>query len=124
MTSPAFLADQNFNDHIISGVLRHVPDADFLRVRDVGMDASTDEEILAYAAVERRVVISHDVNTMSAFAGERIARGDPRWGAILIAQRQKIAPVIDDLVLICLASDADAWIDMIQFLPYARPTQP
>ena len=37
MSRPRFLADHNFNEHVVSGVLRLEPLVDFLRVSDLGM---------------------------------------------------------------------------------------
>ncbi len=44
----SFLADENFNMHIINGVMRRLPDADIVRVQDAGLE-SADEEILLLA---------------------------------------------------------------------------
>jgi hypothetical protein len=38
MSQPRFLADQDFNEHIIAGVLRREPAIEFVRLRDVGLD--------------------------------------------------------------------------------------
>jgi hypothetical protein len=64
MSRPRFLADHDLNEHIVTGVLRQEPIVDFVRVRDLGMSAFPDSEILAYAASGRFLVVSHDVNTM------------------------------------------------------------
>lgn len=49
-----FLADENFNNDILRGVLRRTPDVDILRVQDVGLSGRPDPEILAWAAQEQR----------------------------------------------------------------------
>jgi hypothetical protein len=73
MSRPCFLAGQDFNEHIIRGVLRREPAIDFVRLRDVGLESRSDAEILAYAAAENRIIVSHDVNTMSAAAHDCLA---------------------------------------------------
>jgi hypothetical protein len=40
----AFLADENFNDDVVRGVLRRNPAIDIARVRDVGLSGSLDPE--------------------------------------------------------------------------------
>jgi hypothetical protein len=60
MSRPRFLADQDFNEHIISGVIRREPALEFARVRDVGLDRRPDSEVLAYAAAEDLLLVSHD----------------------------------------------------------------
>jgi len=51
MSRPRFLADQDFNEHIIRGVLRREPVIDLVRLRDVGLERHPGAEILAYAAM-------------------------------------------------------------------------
>jgi hypothetical protein len=33
-----FAVDENFNMHIVNGVLRRLPDADIVRVQDAGLE--------------------------------------------------------------------------------------
>src|SRR5262249_31646256 len=54
----------DFNEPILQGVERREPLAECMRVRDLGLDARSDAEILAHAATQGFVVLSHDVNTM------------------------------------------------------------
>ncbi len=55
-----FLADENFNNAILRGLLRRKPDIDIVRVQDVGLSGASDPEILAWAAREDRLVLTHD----------------------------------------------------------------
>ena len=86
MSRPRFLADQDFNEHVIQGVWRLEPAVQFLRLRDVGLDEKSDSEVLEYAAKENWIVISHDVNTMSAEANSRLASRQPMTGLFLVHQ--------------------------------------
>jgi predicted nuclease of predicted toxin-antitoxin system len=72
------LADENFDNDIVRGVLRRRSALDILRAQDVGLSETDDPDVLAWAARERRVVLTHDVRTMTDFAIQRIRRGD-RW---------------------------------------------
>ncbi|HKI18659.1 MAG TPA: hypothetical protein VKA15_12305 [Isosphaeraceae bacterium] len=56
MSRPQFLADHDLNEHIVTGVLRQEPALKFLRVRDLGMSKSTDEEVLEHADREGPLV--------------------------------------------------------------------
>ena len=117
MSRPRFLADQDFNEHILRGLQRAEPAAEVLRVREVGLEARPDAEVLAYAAAEGWIVLSHDVNTMSAAAFARLAGGEPLNGLLLVHQRSPIAPVIEDLVLIWASSEAEEWAGQVRYLP-------
>lgn len=63
-----FLADENFNNQIIRGILRQNPEIDIVRVQDVGLSEADDPTVLEWAARQGRVVLTHDVTTMTNFA--------------------------------------------------------
>jgi hypothetical protein len=117
MSHPRFLADHDLNEQIVTGVLRREPAIEFLRARDVGMDDRSDSEVLDHAATEGLIVVSHDVNTMPANAYGRLAAGLALAGLLMVRQAQPIGSVIDTLVLIWSASEADEWHDQVAFLP-------
>jgi predicted nuclease of predicted toxin-antitoxin system len=117
MSRPRFLADHNLNENIVQGVERREPAAEFARVRELGLEESPDDEILAYAARERLIVVSHDVTTMSAAAELLLAAGQPMNGLLLVHQFYPIAPIIESLVLIWAASEAEEWDGRVRFLP-------
>jgi hypothetical protein len=117
MSRPRFLADHDLNEHIVDGVLRREPALEFVRARDVGLSDRPDAEVLAYAAANGFLVVSHDVNTMPAEAYARVAAAQPMPGLLMVHQAQPIAPIIDTLVLIWSASEAEEWQDQVRFLP-------
>jgi hypothetical protein len=119
MSGPRFLADHDLNEHIVTGVRRQEPVIEFLRARDVGMDARSDDEVLEYAERERWLVVSHDVNTMRAAAHARLSRGESFPGLFMVQQASPIGSIIDSLVLIWAASDLEEWKDQVVFLPLA-----
>lgn len=117
MSRPRFLTDQDFNEHIIRGASRIESLMEFMKVRELGMDRSTDAEILEYAAAHQLIVVSHDVNTMSAAASARVGAGKPFAGLLLVHQDSPIADALSDLVLIWAASEAEEWVDQVRYLP-------
>ena len=117
MSRPRFLADHDLNEHIPAGVLRREPTIDFLRARDLGLSAQPDPDVLAYAAAHGLLIVSHDVNTMPGHAYARLDAGEPIAGLLMVHQTEPIGPVIDSLVLIWAASEAEEWQDRVAFLP-------
>lgn len=113
------LSDENFNNIIVRGVLRQLPDLDFVRIQDIGLRTQADPDILEFAGAEGRVVITHDVRTMEVFATRRIRKGLPMAGVFLIPGRVPIGDAIDSLVLVGECSGDGEWINRIQFLPFA-----
>ena len=54
-------ADENFNQDIIRGLLRREPDLDLVRVQDAGLSGASDPIVLAWAAAQDRLILTHDV---------------------------------------------------------------
>jgi predicted nuclease of predicted toxin-antitoxin system len=61
-------ADENFDGRIVRGLFRVVPDLDLVRVQDTPLAESDDDAVLEWAAQESRVVLTHDVSTMTVAA--------------------------------------------------------
>ena len=120
MSRPRFLADHDLNEQIIDGVLRREPSIHFVPVRELGLQERADREVLAYAASEGLVVVSHDVNTMPAAAERRNQSREHMAGLVMVAQRLPVGRAIDDLVLIWAATDDSEWRHQTVFLPLSR----
>ena len=76
------LIDENFDQRILRGLRLRSYQVDYVLVQQVGMSGSTDTNLLAWAAKENRIVITHDANTMTRYANERMKEGLP--GSVLI----------------------------------------
>lgn len=113
-----FLADHDLNDIIVDGVLRREPGIEILRVREIGMADRPDPEILQWAADNGLVIVSHDVNTMTAHAYDRLAQGQRMAGLLLVHQAESVASIIDSLVLIWSATEPEEWDGVVAFLPF------
>jgi hypothetical protein len=117
MSRPRFLADHDLNEHLVQGVLRREPAIEFIRARDIDMHERSDVEVLAYAVEHQLLVVSHDVNTMPANAYTRIRAGAPVAGLLMVKQSDPMGKIIDDLLLIWSASEAEEWQNVVGFLP-------
>jgi hypothetical protein len=60
--------------------------------------------MLKWAAREERVLITNDVSTMPDFAFERLVRGLPMPGIVVIRGSATIGQVIEDLLILVGAS--------------------
>ena|SRR5436190_416298 len=108
-----FLADINFNGHVLNGVLARNPTIDLLRAQDAGLDGVDDPDVLAWAAQERRLLITHDVSTMSYYARLRLANGEHLAGVVIVPNHLPVRTMIDNILLIDFCSEQDEWIDTI-----------
>jgi predicted nuclease of predicted toxin-antitoxin system len=113
---PRFLADADFNQKIVLGLLRREPTVDFQTAHQGDVLGRPDPEVLAIAARENRILISHDRATMPAhFARFTESQSSP--GLILVSQEIDIGTAIEDLLLIWAASSIEEWRDRIGFVP-------
>ena len=61
---PRLLADANFNEHIVRGLRRLRSDIHIVTAHGSGLDGVPDLEVLAYAARQDLILVTHDVRTM------------------------------------------------------------
>ncbi len=112
-----FLADADLNKAIVSGVLRREPSLDFLTAQAARLRRVTDPEVLALAAEQNRVLVSHDVGTMPAHFRAFRNAGRQSAGVFLISQSLDVGNAIDELLLAWVASDASEWKNRLVWLP-------
>ena len=74
--SCAGLPTRILNNDIVRGLLRRKPDLDIVRAQDAGLTGLDDPALLAWAAAQDRVLITHDVSTMTAYAHRRMNAGE------------------------------------------------
>jgi hypothetical protein len=111
------LTDNDFNGRMLRGLKRRRPLIDVVRVQDIGLAGMPDPEVLAWAAANDRIVVTHDRNTMIAFAEARKAASEFMPG-LFVADATEIGRVIDTLELIDEQSDHGDWVNRIEFLPW------
>lgn len=111
------LADENFNHDLLRGLLRRLPKLDVVRVQDVGLRQMDDPAVLEWAAREDRVLLTHDVNTIPAFAFDRVRQRKSMAGVFVIAQDASPAVIIDDLVLLAECSEDAEWENAVAYVP-------
>lgn len=111
------LADENFNNDILRGLLRQLPTLDIVRVQDTILYKAPDPAVLAWAAQENRVLLTHDVQTMNHHAYQRIETGQKMPGVIQVDADLAIGKAIEDLLLVIGASKPDEWENCIIHIP-------
>jgi hypothetical protein len=109
--------DENFDNRILRGLLRRRPEFDIVRVQDVGLSGWSDADVLAWAAQEGRVLLTHDVTTMRRYVDERVDAGLSMPGVFAVSQQRPITQVIEDILLLAECSLEGEWEGQIQFLP-------
>jgi hypothetical protein len=111
------LADENFNNDIVRGLWRRQPDLDLVRVQDVGLSGAADPAVLAWAAQTGRLLLTHDVSTITKYAYQRVAAGQRMPGVIEVSRAVPVSAAIDDILLLAGTSLANEWEGQILYLP-------
>lgn len=112
-----FMADADLNVSIAGGCRRRESSIDFLSANDANLEGVSDPDVLALAAAEDRILVSHDFQTMPRHFGDFLQACGSSPGLILVPQHMPIGDAIEELLLIWGASGAEEWRDRWQALP-------
>jgi predicted nuclease of predicted toxin-antitoxin system len=93
------LADENLDGDLLRGIRRELPTIDLVRVQDVGLMGKDDPIILEWAAEQGRILITHDAQTMTKYAYERVQASKAMPGVIELRMDAPIGILIEHIVL-------------------------
>ena len=110
-------ADEDFNGRIVRGLRRREPKLDILRVQDTDVFGAADPDVLEWTATEGRVLLTHDVSTMTAAAYARVREAQPMPGVVEVPQSMPIGQAIDDILLLAAASRDGEYEGQVLYLP-------
>jgi hypothetical protein len=112
-----FQADADLNEDIVKGVLRREPRIDFRTATSAGLRGLSDLEVLALAAEEGRILVSHDRKTMPRTFGKFIQnKTSPEL--FLISQKADLLIANESVVFAWIASDHEEWINRMVAIPF------
>ena len=112
-----FAVDENFNMQIVNGVLRRQPGIDLKTVRSAGLEGADDRTILEWAALEKRILLTHDVNTLTYYAYERVEKGITMPGIFEVPLWIPIGTAIENILLIANCSLEGEWEGQVNYFP-------
>ncbi len=110
-------ADENFNNNIVRGLFRRQPELDLVRIQDAGLSGADDTTVLEWAAQEGRVLLAHDVSTITRYAYERVRAGQPMPGVFEVSRAVPIGRAIEDILLLAECSLDGEWEGQVHYLP-------
>jgi hypothetical protein len=110
-------ADENFNNDIVRGLLRRNPKLDIIRAQDVGLSGNTDPIVLEWCASNGRVLLTHDVRTMTKHAYARVSAGQPMPGVFEVSRDIPLGAAIKDILLLEECSLEGEWEGQVRYLP-------
>ena len=86
------LSDECFDGRIVRGLHHVAPTLDLVRVQDVGLSGIDDLAVLAWAAAEDRILLTHDRQTIPGFAYALLADGASRTNGETKSSSSRINP--------------------------------
>jgi len=111
-----FQADADLNQLILLATVRREPEIDFQTAIAASLTHLSDREVLAIAARQGRMLVTHDQKTMPRHFAEFITM-ETSPGLLVVPQHLSVAAAVEDLLLIWFATEADEWVNRICFLP-------
>ena len=108
-----FQADADLNQIIVTAIARRFPEIDFRTATAAGLK---DGDVLALAARDGRVLVTHDQTTMPKHFAHFI-RSTASSGLIIVPQSLGVREAADTLILIWSATESVEWNNRIVHLP-------
>jgi hypothetical protein len=109
-------ADEDFDGDVVRGLRRRIPGVDIVRVQDAEVAGKPDPDVLAWAAREGRVLLTHDAATLIGHAWARVEAALPMPGVVVARQGIAIGLAIDGIELLVVASEEGEWEGQVLFL--------
>jgi predicted nuclease of predicted toxin-antitoxin system len=90
---------------------------DIVRIQDVGLSGAGDEAVLEWAAREGRILLTHDVSTLTRYAYDRVKASLPMPGVLEVSRAVPVSTAIEDILLLAELSLPREWEGQIRYLP-------
>jgi Domain of unknown function (DUF5615) len=117
MTAIRFQADADLKQAIVTGTLRRQPKLDFRSANEAELEGVKDHDVLAIAARDSRVLVTHDRKTMPSEFGQFIT-SQTSFGILILSQSLPIGEAIDAIILVWEVSTSEEWINQIMTFPF------
>lgn len=91
---------------------------DIVRVGNDGPPLGiADADLVQWAAVEQRILISFDKRTLPKHLLDVVASGHHSPGIVFMSRKLALSEMAEYLQLIAVSSSADEWADTCRFIP-------
>ena len=94
------VVDESLNQRILRGLRRRLPALDYVVTQEQGMKGATDPLVLAWAAGEQRVLVTHDATTIPTHVYERVGAILPMPGVVIVPEDLRIGVAIEELAVV------------------------
>jgi len=111
------VTDEDFDNRILRGLLRRLPELDVVRLQDTHLSGTADPAILEWASHQHRILLTHDISSMTRYAYERLEAGQSIAGVIEVPQSMPLGQAIEDLLTIITCCSTEELENQVQYLP-------
>lgn len=120
MSTVRFFGDEHVRRGLADALWHREAAVEFVFVGDEGCPpfGTPDPELLSYAEAHKLALVTADRKTMPDHVQDHLATGGHVWGVFLIQRGATWADLIEDLLLIWSASNAEDWCDHLERLPW------
>ena len=114
-----FLIDENISPQHRTQLLKHEPSLTVLVIgdEDAPPKSTPDPEILAWCEQHQFILITNNRESMPQHLSDHLSAGHHVPGIFTINLEVPMGKIIEELLLIAGASDADEYIDQITYIP-------
>ncbi|MEX2138515.1 MAG: DUF5615 family PIN-like protein [Pirellulales bacterium] len=112
-----FATDENFDNHLLQALIRRYSDLNIVRIQDTFLHGDEDDEVLQWCAQEERILLTHDVSTLIAFAYQRVGRSMPMPGVWEVSRTMAITDILNDLAVLIECGGQEDFQDRVIFIP-------
>ena len=111
------LIDENLDQRILRAVKLEIPGIEYIVVQETTLKGLRDPLVLAWAAENQRILVTHDVNTMPRYAYERVRAGQPMPGVIVIPEDLAVGKAIEELAMLIECCAPEEFNRQVKYLP-------
>jgi hypothetical protein len=108
---------RELNNNILRALFRENRNLDIVRAQDAGLTGMDDERILAWAAAQGCLLLTHDVSTITAHAYRRVMKGESMPGVFEVSRLVSVRAAVEDILLLSECSKPGEWEGQVRYLP-------
>lgn len=115
-----FLLDENESPRLKTALLRLEPALDVLRVGDPGAPprGTADPDILRHLEISGRMLVTSNRKSMPAHVKAHWEAGGHLWGLLWVRAGTPLGRLAQELYLVWEASEAEEWVDRLDWIPF------
>jgi len=112
-----FLADEHFSHRVLRGIKLRSKNLDVVTSQTVGLDGASDPALLAWAAEQQRILLTHDRQTIPKHAYDRIRARLPMPGVVVVSDTAPVGEAIELVTLYLESGGAEEFDNQVIYLP-------